>query len=156
MEANTFNGRGNWKHGAWTRSPRLYNVWRTMLHRCEDPHYHKYPIYGARGITVCKSWHDPNRFMDWAEQSGYRQGLQIDRMDNSRGYSPANCRWCTAKENCRNTRRNVHLTIGGTRQTVAAWAEVTGIRAGQIYRWVAKFGKREAARRVAARGGDKW
>lgn len=149
MANKDFEGRGNWKHGAWTRSPILYNVWRTMIHRCEDPTYHKFPIYGGRGITVCRAWHDPHKFMDWAEANGYRPGLQIDRMDNSRGYSPSNCRWTTAKEQARNTRRNVFLTIGGTRQTVAAWAEQTGIRAGTIYRWVTKFGKRETARRVA-------
>ena len=150
MEKTQFSGRGNWRHGAWTRNPRLYNVWATMIHRCEDPHYHKFRIYGARGITVCRDWHDPHRFIDWAEVSGYRPGLQIDRMDNSRGYTPSNCRWTTAKEQARNTRRNVYLTIGGTRQTAAGWAEVTGIRAGTIYWWIRRYGAREAARRVAA------
>ena len=144
-----FSGRGNWRHGACSRDPRLYNVWMTMIHRCEDPHYHKFPISGARGITVCKAWHEPHKFMDWAESHGYRPGLQIDRMDNSRGYSPSNCRWTTAKENCRNTRRNRFLTIGGARLTVAGWAEVKGIKAQKIYRWVHKYGEREAVRRVA-------
>ena len=149
-EAMKFSGHGNWKHGAWSRDPQMYNRWRTMLHRCEDPKHPKYPIYGGRGITVCRQWHDPHKFFDWALSHGYRPGLQLDRMNNARGYSPSNCRWTTAKENCRNTRRNVYLAIGGARLTVAAWAEQTGIRAGTIYWWIRRYGAREAARRVAA------
>lgn len=147
--ANLFTGRGMWRHGAYHRNPRLYNVWRTMIHRCHNPTHPKFRIYGARGIAVSSEWHDPNAFMDWAEGAGYRPGLQIDRIDNSGGYTPSNCRWTTAKENARNTRRNLLLTIGGATMPVAAWAEVKGIRAGRIYNWVYRLGEREAARRVA-------
>lgn len=141
------------RHGACVRNPRLYGVWKQMRARCHNPKCAKYRIYGARGITVCDEWRtDPNAFIDWAERTGYRPGLQIDRLDNNGGYSPDNCRWATAKENCRNSRRNRFLTIGGARLTVAAWAELTGIRAGRIYKWLAKYGERESARRVAVEG----
>ena len=137
------------RHGAWARHPKLCKVWHTMVARCENPRHPKYRIYGARGITVCEEWHDPNRFIDWALANGYREGLQIDRMDNLQGYSPDNCRWTTAKENARNTRRNVYLTIGGARLTVAGWAEAKGINPKTVYGWTYKYGVDEAARRVA-------
>ena len=60
-----------------------------MMHRCYDTKRTKYPIYGGRGITVCEEWReDPNTFIDWALANGYKDGLQIDRIDNDAGYSP--------------------------------------------------------------------
>lgn len=38
--------------------------------------------------------------------NGHRTDLQLDRIDNSRGYSPSNCRFVTREENQRNTRRS--------------------------------------------------
>ena len=153
MEKETsrqITGRGNYKHGAYHRNPRLYAVWKTMRARCGNPKHPKFRIYGARGIAVCDEWRDaPNRFIDWAIANGYKPGLQIDRLDNEQGYSPSNCRWTTAKENARNTRRNRFLIIGGARLTVAAWAELKGINPKRIYNWLYRHGEREAARRVA-------
>lgn len=121
-----------------------------MINRCHNPKHPKYRIYGARGITVCPEWRQaPHAFINWAVANGYQLGLQIDRLDNNRGYSPSNCRWTTAKENARNTRRNRYLTVGGARLTIAGWAEVKGIRPKRIYNWVYRNGEREAARRVA-------
>ncbi len=154
-EQKQITGRGNYKHGAYHRNPRLYAVWKTMRARCGNPKHLKFRIYGARGIAVCDEWRDaPNRFIDWAIANGYKPGLQIDRLDNEQGYSPSNCRWTTAKENARNTRRNRFLTIGGATMPVAAWAEVKGINPKRIYYWVARHGEREAARRVAVAGVD--
>lgn len=34
----------------------IYLNWQTMIQRCENPKHPKYPIYGARGITVCERW----------------------------------------------------------------------------------------------------
>ena len=149
-ETTQFTGRGKWKHGAWHRHPRLYNVWRTMVNRCGNPKHPKYRIYGARGIEVCDEWrNNPNAFLDWSLANGYKPGLQIDRLDNNGGYGPSNCRWTTPKEQARNTRRNRYLTVGGATMPVAAWAELKGINPRRIYNWVHRHGEREAARRVA-------
>lgn len=64
-------------HGACKRNPRLYGVWRTMIHRCENKKRQRYPMYGGRRISVCEEWHNPNVFMDWAESNGYANGLQM-------------------------------------------------------------------------------
>jgi len=83
------------KHGM-SRAP-IYRVWAAMITRCSDPKYKKYKYYGGRGITVCDRW---LRFENFYEDMGERpSGLQIDRIDNDKGYSPDNCRWVTAKEN---------------------------------------------------------
>ena len=41
--------------------------------------------------------------------NGYEQGLQLDRIDNNKGYSPDNCRWCKASVNNHNRRNTAKI-----------------------------------------------
>ena len=69
--------------------------------------------YRDRGITVCELWQkSPRAFGDWLLAHGWRKGLQIDRIDNSKGYSPDNCRVVTPKENNNNRRNTLRLNDG--------------------------------------------
>ena len=133
------------------RNPSLYRTWNTMKQRCENPNREKYSIYGGRGIKVCDEWQDPNAFIDWSLSNGYEKGLQIDRIDNNGNYSPTNCRWVTGKENCRNRRSNVILTIDGVSKTVIEWCEETGLKHFTVYYWVRTKGKSYAEQRVCER-----
>jgi len=148
MELKPCNRR-NLKHGAYVRCQRLYSVWTTMIHRCEDAKREKYKDYGGRGIAVCKEWHEPNTFMDWAFSSGYSEGLQLDRINNSGGYSPDNCRWVTPKQNSRNRRNTVFLTVHGDTKSVAEWCETIPISPNTVYWWVREKGKEYAERRLS-------
>lgn len=140
-----------YKNGAWARNPRLYYLWRTMIHRCENPRRESYERYGGRGISVCSEWHEANKFMDWAEREGYAPGLQLDRINNNGDYCPENCRWVTAKENARNTRRNRFLTISGERKTVAEWCEIYDVSPYTVYWWIKEKGEGHAAEMIQKR-----
>lgn len=137
-----------YKHGAYLRNPKLYSVWITMIHRCENPKRAKYHDYGGRGIKVCKEWHDPNNFIDWSLNNGYKEGLQLDREDNDGNYEPANCRWTTPKVNSRNRRNTVYLTVNDSTKCVAEWCEIVDISPYTIYWWIKKRGKEYAEQRI--------
>ena len=148
MELKPCNAR-NYKHGAYCRNMRLYSVWSTMIHRCEDPKREKYKDYGKRGISVCEEWHDPNAFMDWAFENGYSDGLQLDRVNNDGNYCPDNCRWVTPKNNSRNRRNTVFLSVQGETKSVAEWCEIKPISPYTVYWWVREKGKAYAEQRLS-------
>ena len=82
----------------------LYTVWKGMRERCTNPRQKYWHRYGGRGIHVCAEWDDFVAFRAWALSHGWRRGLQIDRINDMRGYAPDNCRIVTCKEN--NDHRN--------------------------------------------------
>ena len=85
----------------------LYDVLHSMKSRCYNPKHNSYKRYGGRGIDICREWlTNEDAFYDWCRHHGYRCGLQLDRIDNNRGYSPDNCRFVTPVENQRNTSRS--------------------------------------------------
>lgn len=108
--------------------PRLRGVWQNMRQRCLNPNNRQYRDYGGRGITICDEWRDDYPcFREWALKSGYKQGLTIDRINNDGGYSPQNCRWATFKEQNRNKRTNLNITLNGETKCLIEWVEMFGL-----------------------------
>ncbi len=100
---------------------RTYRIWRAMLNRSRQQQYAKY--YSE--ISVCERW---TRFEDFLEDMGDApDGLSIDRIDNSLGYSPSNCRWATQKQQTRNTRRRKEYELNGKRMSLIEWSEHLGV-----------------------------
>ena len=81
-----------------------YMIWQAMKDRCLNPRNKFYSYYGGRGIQVCQEWQ--NSFQVFLAHIGRRpaRGLQLDRIDNSRGYQPGNVRWATKAEQMANRR----------------------------------------------------
>jgi hypothetical protein len=89
------------KHGLYKHT--LNRVWRGMKERCCNPNFKQFHRYGGRGIGVCEEWaNNFQTFFIWSMSNGWKHGLQIDRIDNDKGYSPDNCRFVTQSENLKN------------------------------------------------------
>lgn len=132
--------KSNSTHG--DSGTRLYKCWHGIRLRCNNPQDQHYPLYGGRGISVCKEWDESyEAFRDWALANGYADGLSIDRIDVDGNYKPSNCRWATNQEQQNNKRTNVYLTFNGKTQTIVQWAREVGINPVTLnarirrYRW---------------------
>lgn len=114
-------------------STRIYHIWQKMKDRCLNPKVKSYVNYGGRGIKICDEWLVFDNFGNWAVSHGYDDNLQIDRINNNKGYSPDNCRWISVKENCRNRRSNVVVEYQGESVTLIELAEKTNISYGCLH-----------------------
>jgi hypothetical protein len=106
---------------------RIYRTWQSMLNRCYRVNDKKYPLYGGKGVIVCKEWHDPCQFISWAYANGYTDKLTIDRIDGDGNYCPENCRWVDYKTQNNNRRICHYIEYNGMTKTISEWAEYLGI-----------------------------
>lgn len=104
-----------------------YFSWCGAKARCNSKTNKDYKNYGGRGIKFCKEWE--NDFPQFLKDMGLKPSSKhsLDRIDVNGNYESKNCRWATAKEQCRNLRRNHVLEYNGRSKTIAEWAEETGI-----------------------------
>lgn len=101
--------------------------WNAMIRRCTDPNNIGYANYGGRGISVCERW--LKSFDAFLSDMGPRPSIKhtVDRINTDIGYEPANCRWLTQRDQCRNKRNNVNLTYHGKTMCAKAWADELGV-----------------------------
>lgn len=123
-------------HGE-SKNSRLYTLWNHMKSRCKNPHDKRYFDYGERGIKVCPEWESYENFRDWAYSNGFNDSLDwkkcsLDRIDNSKGYSPDNCRWVGLLIQSNNKRNNVVIEHNGVKKTATEWAREIGVKARTI------------------------
>lgn len=112
----------------------VYTCWLNMRSRCHNPKNTCFSYYGGRGITVCRRWR--NSFENFFADMGLppTPGLTLERRNNDKGYCKRNCRWDTRLTQANNTRKNVYLTLKGTRLTLAQWARKLNLLGHTIYR----------------------
>lgn len=105
---------------------RTRSSWRAMRSRCDSPKNAKFFRYGARGIKVCSRW---GAFENFLTDMGLRPaGTSLDRIDNSKGYEPGNCRWADATTQARNTCTcGPLITFRGRTESVSTWSVLVGL-----------------------------
>lgn len=97
----------------------LYDIWRSMLDRCENPKHRSYKYYGGKKpkpVTVCKEWHDYmtfrnqvwNDYIEHVEQYG-REETTIDRKKSYYNYSLKECQWEDWEGQGRNKNRTKYI-----------------------------------------------
>lgn len=122
------------KHGF--AGTKIYSVWSSMLSRCYNKNNPAYSNYGKRGIDVETSWHIfENFYKDMGEAA---EGLSLDRIDNSKGYSKENCKWSTWKEQASNRRSNVLIEYNGKVQNITQWSEELKTPRSKLYEQICR------------------
>lgn len=98
-------------HGMSKGKNRIYTIWQGMRTRCNYKKAINYHNYGGRGIKVCERWDNFKNFQDDMEKSHIEHlkkhgenNTTLDRIDNSKGYFPKNCKWSTRREQYFNSR----------------------------------------------------
>lgn len=95
----------------------IYQIWRSMRARCENPTDTAYRYYGARGIKVCEHWKKFEGF--YADMGDKPPFMSLDRINVNGDYEAANCRWATILEQMNNTTRSHRVSYQGETMTVA-------------------------------------
>ncbi len=108
----------------------LYQVWSTMLKRCNNPKFKDWKYYGGRlgnPVTVCERWNDYDAF---ASDVPPRPSMThtLDRIDGKLGYFKENVKWSTPKEQARNVSNNRIIEHNGVSATLAEWVENSGLK----------------------------
>lgn len=104
-----------------------YGSYHSMMNRCYLKTARNYKFYGGRGIKVCPEWHDIECFEKWAEESGFRKGLSLERKDVNGDYCPENCVWATRKQQANNRRNTIFVEYNGETHTLSEWADILGV-----------------------------
>lgn len=111
---------------------RLYARYISILRRVKGHDHYK-------NVKVCDEWvNDYQSFRKWALENGYSDEKTIDRIDNSKGYFPENCRWASAKEQANNRSSNKHVQYNGQTYTVAELSDFIGLPYNTVLQRVKK------------------
>ena len=107
----------------------LYKVWQGIKTRCYYGKSKRYKDYGGRGIKMYDDWrNDFMKFYKWAIENGYKEDLEISRINIDGNYEPNNCRFVTGTANQRNKRNNHLVTINFETKTIADWCEQCSLK----------------------------
>lgn len=107
----------------WGRMPDEIDQWIRckwfgIRGRCDDPTNRGYANYGGRGVRLSEEFRNPIAFIDYMRtvgdvQDAFRRKLEIDRINNDRGYERGNLRWSTHSENNLNKRNTFKVEYDG-------------------------------------------
>jgi hypothetical protein len=117
----------HFKHGASANNKRsrTYVVWQNMKDRCYRKKNNRFDRYGGRGIEVCTRWLES--FSNFLEDMGERpEKMEIDRIDNNKGYYKENCRWATRTQQINNRENTIFVVLDGERIPLSEACELTG------------------------------
>ena len=129
------------QYGIHWKNLRLRSIYSGIITRCFDKNDKSYRFYGAKGVSVCQDWVDnPTHFEAWALANGYEDNLTIDREDETKDYSPDNCRWIVGEENARWKSTTNQINVDGEIKTGKQWAKELGFGPNLINKYIRDYG----------------
>lgn len=110
-----------------------YTAYVCIKARCYRDVHKDFHLYGGRGIVICDRWLSgetgASGFECFFADMGHKPSPKhsVERDDVNGPYSPKNCRWATMKEQQRNRRNSIFLTIDGVTKHIMEWSEGSGL-----------------------------
>ncbi len=131
--------RGEWSitHG-YTKT-KIYEIWKRMRQRCNNPNSSNADTHYNRGIKVCERW---NTFENFLSDMGKppTNGHSIDRINNDGNYEPNNCRWATRSEQAYNRRSTRLIKFKGETKPLKKWCIELGFNFRTIQNRLNQYG----------------
>lgn len=119
---------------------RLYRIYWRIKECCYNKNNKRYKYYGERGIKLCDEWLQYENFFSWCLTHGYKDGLQIDRIDTNSNYGPNNCRFIKSSDNNYNKRNNILVLYKDGWKTIQYIAYKEGVSWNTAYyRYITKL-----------------
>ena len=114
-------------HARFGHPSSEYMAWLAAKKRCDNPTNASYPIYGGRGIRMCRRWSKSfDAFLDDVGPKPHRN-WSLDRIDPERGYEPGNCKWVPAIVQARNKRTTRWYEFEGQPAVIGEVARFLGV-----------------------------
>ena len=95
----------------------------------------RYKDYGAIGIHVCDEWRGNSRkFLE--DMGKCPDGFQLDRINNTKGYSKENCHWVSPSENMANRSVSKRYVVDGIEYKTSSEAAIAhNVSTTTIFKW---------------------
>lgn len=106
-------------------NPGAYRAWCMIRSVCYTPTHASYPLYGARGVRVCRRWKSFPAFLE--DMGPPPPGHVLRLVGASRRFAPGECRWEPREGAVRRVREERLLEHNGRRLGLAAWARLCGL-----------------------------
>lgn len=117
---------------------RTKRRWKDMMRRCHNPNTLIYADYGAKGILVHPRWHSYANFK--SDMGICPVDGSLDRIDNSRGYEPGNCRWVSNQAQQHN-KTNIRLySAFGLKLTIREFVRIIGRHESTVHNMAKRKG----------------
>lgn len=115
-----------------------YSTWKSMKSRCYSPSNLNMGNYQKDNIQVCERW--KNSFDNFMDDMGYAPSNKhsIERIDNSKGYEPENCKWIIVNEQSKNRSSVKYFTYNCKTLILKDWARELNINYNTLYNRIYK------------------
>lgn len=110
----------------------VYRLWADIKKRAYGKGSERHRRF-YKNISICEEWNIFENFYYWA-RNNWRKGLDIDRIDTTKNYSPDNCRFVTRKINAQNKKNcKIWFINGKIFQSSGDAAKYLGCSQSHIY-----------------------
>ena len=113
--------KSNTTHGL--TKTRTYTSWNSMWRRCTNPNHKSYEYYKSR--TPVERWKSFEMFLlDMGERP---KNTSLERIDNSKPYSPENCKWAGPLEQQLNRKATIAIVVNGEKMSMRQACKKIGV-----------------------------